>query len=101
MKQKETPLYSFLSLICFVQKLIFNGATRFEVTRQLSLHERVQKLWQEIFRLKPTTENVVYWVFKRPFFCCLLAFVNQKHVSRRATFSCCKNSILMMVIATQ
>ena len=61
-----------------MQKLFFNGATRFEVTRQLSLHETVPKLWQEIFRLKPTTENVEYWLFKRPFFCCLLAFVIRK-----------------------
>ena len=31
-------------------------------TRQLSLHETVQKLWQEIFRLKPTMFSFYVWV---------------------------------------
>ena len=99
--KQENTLHRILSLICFVQKLIFNGATRFEVTRQLSLHETVPKLWQGIFRLKPTTENVEYWLFKRPFFVASLAFVIQKDLFSLIKSSFCKNSILMMVIVTK
>ena len=65
----------------------------FRVTRQLSLLQTVQKLRQEIFRLKPTTEIVVYWVFKRPFFLLYFSVCESK-----TCFSSCNVFILQKLV---